>query len=80
VAAILSNLFGEGGSRFRTSPADGFVETVPFGAFRRELFDRIGMYNEKLDRNQDDELNARDFGSPGKDYQTSPLPLGYRAF
>ena len=38
VAAILSNPFGVGGSRFRTSQSDGFVETVPFGAFRRELF------------------------------------------
>lgn len=68
------------GSRFRTSQADGFVETVPFGAFRRELFDRIGMYNEKLDRNQDDELNAPILEAGRKDYQTPPLPLGYRAF
>lgn len=55
------------------------METVPFGAFRRELFDRIGTYNEKLDRNQD-ELNARILEAGGKDYQTPPLPLGYRAF
>ena len=77
VAAILSNPFGVGGSRFRTSQADGFVETVPFGAFRRELFDRIGMYNEKLVRNQDNELNARLLAAGGKIYQTSALQTEY---
>lgn len=77
VAAILSNPFGVGGSRFRTSQADGFVETVPFGAFRRELFDRIGMYNEKLVRNQDNELNARILAAGGKIYQTSALQTEY---
>jgi glycosyltransferase involved in cell wall biosynthesis len=77
VAAILSNPFGVGGSRFRTSQADGFVETVPFGAFRRELFDRIGFYNEKLVRNQDNELNARILAAGGKIYQTSALQTEY---
>jgi glycosyltransferase involved in cell wall biosynthesis len=77
VAAILSNPFGVGGSRFRTSQADGFVETVPFGAFRRELFDRIGFYNEKLVRNQDNELNARILAAGGKVYQTSALQTEY---
>jgi succinoglycan biosynthesis protein ExoA len=77
VAAILSNPFGVGGSRFRTSQADGFVETVPFGAFRRELFDRIGMYNEKLVRNQDNELNARILEAGGRIYQTSALQTEY---
>jgi glycosyltransferase involved in cell wall biosynthesis len=77
VAAILSNPFGVGGSRFRTSQADGFVETVPFGAFRRDLFDRIGLYNEKLVRNQDNELNARILAAGGKIYQTSALQTEY---
>jgi len=52
VAAILSNPFGVVDSKFRTSREEGYVDTVPFGAFRREVFDRIGMFNEKLVRNQ----------------------------
>jgi len=59
VAAVLSNPFGVGNSKFRTSREAGFVDTVPFGAFRREIFDRIGLYNEKLVRCQDVDLNAR---------------------
>lgn len=59
IAAMLSNPFGVGDSRFRTTRNDGFVETVPFGAYKRELFDKVGLFNEKLVRNQDNELNAR---------------------
>src|SRR6185437_12596672 len=77
VAAMLSNPFGVGDSRFRISCKEGFVETVPFGAFRREVFDRVGMYNEKLVRNQDNELNARIRKAGGKIYQTPTLRTTY---
>jgi hypothetical protein len=49
-----------GNSYFRTGtdePRD--VDTVPFGCYRREVFDRIGMFDEELIRNQDDEFNFR---------------------
>lgn len=77
VAAILTSPFGVGDSKFRVSSLEGFVETVPFGAFRRELFNRIGMYNEKLVRNQDNELNARIRATGGKIYQTPALRTEY---
>lgn len=44
---------------FRLDVRSGYVDTVPFGAFRRDLFDRIGLYDERLTRNQDNELNYR---------------------
>ncbi len=37
----------------------GVGNTVPFGCCRREIFDRIGMFDEELIRNQDDEFNFR---------------------
>jgi len=77
VAAILTNPFGVGDSSFRTSRFEGFVDTVPFGAFRREVFDRVGMFNEKLVRNQDNELNARIRGAGGRIYQTPALTTEY---
>jgi glycosyltransferase involved in cell wall biosynthesis len=77
VAAVLSSPFGVGDSKFRTSSHTGFVDTVPFGAFRREIFDRIGMYNEKLVRNQDNELNARIRRVGGKIYLTAALTTQY---
>jgi glycosyltransferase involved in cell wall biosynthesis len=77
VAVVLSNPFGVGNSKFRTSKQEGFVDTVPFGAFRREIFDRVGFYNEKLVRNQDNELNARIRKAGGKIYLTPALTTHY---
>ena len=77
VAAILSSPFGVGDSKFRTSREEGFVDTVPFGAFRREVFDRVGLYNEKLVRNQDNDLNARIRKAGGKIYLTPALTTQY---
>ena len=77
VAAVLSSPFGVGNSKFRTSKKEGFVDTVPFGAFRREIFDRVGLYNEKLVRNQDNELNARIRKAGGKIYLTPALTTHY---
>jgi glycosyltransferase involved in cell wall biosynthesis len=77
VATILSSPFGVGNSQFRTSREEGFVDTVPFGAFRREIFERIGLYNEKLVRNQDNELNARIRKAGGRIYLTPILTTYY---
>jgi hypothetical protein len=35
------------------------VDTVPFGTFSRAVLDEVGLYDERLTRNQDNELNAR---------------------
>jgi glycosyltransferase involved in cell wall biosynthesis len=77
VTAILSSPFGVGNSKFRTSRTAGFVDTVPFGAFRREIFDRVGLYNEKLVRNQDNELSARIRKAGGRIYITPALTTHY---
>jgi hypothetical protein len=59
IAAAASSRFGVGGSDFRTGGGEHEVDTVPFGCFRREVFDRFGFYDERLVRNQDIELNSR---------------------
>ena len=35
------------------------MDTVPFGTFRREIFQKAGFFDERLTRNQDNEFNAR---------------------
>jgi succinoglycan biosynthesis protein ExoA len=77
VAAILSSPFGVGDSKFRTGGKEGFVDTVPFGAFRREIFDRVGMFNEKLVRNEDNDLNARIRKAGGTIYLAPALTTHY---
>ena len=41
------------------SPQPRWVDTVPFGCYRKEVFDRIGLFDEELVRNQDIEFNLR---------------------
>lgn len=59
ISLAMASPFGVGNARFRTGGKAGFVDTVAFGAYRREVFDRVGMFDEELIRNQDDELNYR---------------------
>lgn len=67
MALSLSSPFGVGNSFFRIgSKEPRYVDTVPFGCYKREVFDRIGLFDEDLVRNQDDEFNLRLIKSGGK--------------
>lgn len=77
IAKMLSTKFGVGDSQFRTNGKDGYVDTVPFGAFRREVFENWGLYDERLTRNQDSELNYRIIHNGGKIYLSNEIRLAY---
>ena len=66
IAAMLKTPFGVGNASYRLTDQEGYVDTVPFGCFRRELFERIGGFDERLTRNQDNELNFRIRKTGGK--------------
>lgn len=59
IGAALSTPFGVGDARFRTGGMAGHVDTVAFGAYRKAALEEIGLFDERLVRNQDDELNFR---------------------
>jgi glycosyltransferase involved in cell wall biosynthesis len=59
IALVTQTRAGVGNAMYRLGGSDRYVDTVPFGAFRREVFDDVGLYREDLVRNQDYELNAR---------------------
>lgn len=59
VSRAMQSPFGVGNARFRTGGKAGYVDTVAFGAYRREVFERVGRFDEELVRNQDDEFNYR---------------------
>jgi len=59
IGAAMSTPFGVGDARFRTGGSAGHVDTVAFGAYRREALKEIGWFDTALTRNQDDELNYR---------------------
>jgi succinoglycan biosynthesis protein ExoA len=59
IAAAASHPLGVGDARYRYTDRPQKVDTVPFFAFRRELVDRIGSYDESLLTNEDYEFNVR---------------------
>ena len=59
IAAAAAHPFGAGDAHYRLTPSPRFVDTVPFGSFRKELIRRIGRFDETLRTNEDYEFNAR---------------------
>jgi glycosyltransferase involved in cell wall biosynthesis len=60
IAKAVSHPLGVGNAHFRIGTTRRrWVDTVPFGCYRRELFGRVGFFDEELVRNQDDEFNFR---------------------
>ena len=59
IAAAAAHPLGAGDARYRISGNPGPVDTVPFGAFRREWLERVGLFNEELLTNEDYEYNVR---------------------
>ena len=59
IAILAKSTFGIGGTKFRVGCEAGPVDTVPFGAFRRETIERIGGMREDLPRAEDNEYNSR---------------------
>lgn len=77
IANVLSSPFGVGNSKFRISSKSGYVDTVPYGCFRKELFDNIGYFKEGLIRSEDNEFNARIIKNGGKIYLCSDVVIKY---
>jgi len=79
IAAATSSPVGVGSARFRTGGAmsDVLVDTLAFGVYRREVFERIGLFDEQFVRNQDDELNLRLTRSGGRILLVPSLRIRY---
>lgn len=59
IAAAASHPLGVGDALYRYATVAAAVDTVPFGAWRRSLMERIGGFDETLLSNEDYEFNAR---------------------
>ena len=67
IAIALGHPFGVGNAHFRIGAREQrVVDTVPFGCFPRDVFRRIGLFDEEMVRNQDDEFNNRILRNGGK--------------
>ncbi len=77
VAVAMSHPAGVGMATHRFENYEGYVEGAQFPTFHRWVFDRIGMFDENLVRNQDDELNYRINQAGGKSYVSPRVKYVY---
>mgnify|MGYP000943495772 CR=1 FL=1 len=77
VQALTTHKFGVGNSGFRVGMKEGPADTVPFGFFKKSIFDKIGYFDERLVRAQDYEFNRRILASGGKIWLNPKVCLKY---
>ncbi len=77
IAAAYHSRFACGGAAFHNTEYEGPVDTVPYGCWPRELFDRVGLFDETLVRNQDDEFNLRITRAGGRIWQSPEIVSWY---
>jgi succinoglycan biosynthesis protein ExoA len=77
IAESTNSPFGVGGSRFHYDQREQYVESVYMGVYCREVFDRVGLFDEELVRNQDDEFNYRLHKAGGRHFQTPAIRSVY---
>jgi succinoglycan biosynthesis protein ExoA len=77
LCAALESPLGVGGAAYRSADREGFVDTVFLGAFRRDVFDRVGLFDPCAITNEDAELNQRLLASGGRIYLSKEIVVHY---
>lgn len=77
VAAAYHSRFSTGGAHFHDTAFEGWVDTVPYGCWHKTTLAQVGLFDESLVRNQDDELNLRIIRSGGKIWQDPAIVSWY---
>ncbi|MBM4334545.1 MAG: glycosyltransferase family 2 protein [Deltaproteobacteria bacterium] len=77
IALVSHSPFATGGARSHRLEHEGEVDTVYLGCWRKEVFERVGLFDEELVRNQDDELNLRITRSGGRIWQSPTIRSCY---
>lgn len=77
IAAAFQSRLGCGSARGHDPNYSGPVDTIYLGCWHRKIFDRIGLFDEDLVRNQDDEWNFRLVRSGGMLWQSVKIKSCY---
>lgn len=77
-AYVIKNSFGIGNSIVQNTNFEGWVDGVAYGAWKREIFSEIGYFDERLLRNQDDEMCYRCVKNGKKIYLNPGIKLWYQ--
>jgi len=77
LCAALTSPVGVGGAKYRSADSEGFVDTVFLGAFRRAVFETVGLWDPAAITNEDSELNQRILESGGQIYLSKDIVVSY---
>ena len=77
VAYATSGWFGIGNSKFHDVNFSGFTDSVYLGAWKREIFNEVGFFDEQMMRNQDDEFHYRCKSKGKKIYLNAEIKSQY---
>ncbi len=78
VACAMTSSLGVGGAAFHVGGTEGPADTVYLGAFRRGALERVGGYDESMERAQDWEMNYRIRATGGTVWFSPDLRVTYR--
>lgn len=59
ISRAMESKFGMGPGNYRTMEKNAYVDTVGVPLYRKAIFTEVGMFDENLTRNQDDDFNFR---------------------
>lgn len=79
IALAAAHPLGVGDALYRHATQPAYVDTVPFGAFKRELWERVGKFDETLLTNEDYEFNVRIRKAGGKIWLNPEIRSTYYA-
>lgn len=78
IRIALSHPFGVGNAQFRIGNKSGFVDTVYLGCFRKEIFDKVGLFDEESAViSEDADMNYRIRQAGGKVYLNKDIVAYY---
>lgn len=77
MALALESPLAVGGAAYRDPNREGFVDTVWLGAFRRRVFETVGMFDARAATNEDAELNLRIVEAGGLVYLSRSIVAHY---
>jgi glycosyltransferase involved in cell wall biosynthesis len=79
IKVALSSRVGVGNSGFRTAKQSGYSDTAVYAVYRKEIFDKVGYFNEELVRHQDNDMHNRIKKAGGKFYMNVEMKADYYA-
>ena len=77
LCAALDSPLGVGGASYRSALKEGPVDTVFLGAFRRRVFEEVGLYDPGAITNEDAELNQRIVAAGGRVFLSREIVVHY---